>query len=227
MKQDALEIKPIGHSLADYQQMFDLTAADLKKHLLDCLPGPNSFNFEVTAKNGSVISVDPLFSLNYDHMADLAVDYVLAVNSKKTKTLIWQTEEEINNFAKSRCKNMIKFLADYDQGLQEKRYLPASLPNLPFADHSFDLALCSHALFIQDKSPSALVADISEACRVATELRIFPLLDAAGAVSANLGPVILMLQSLKFGVEVRQVPYCIQPHGNAMLRVWAQTCEIT
>ena len=43
---------------------------------------------------------------------------------------------------------MNEFLRDYPAGLTEGRYLNAGLPDLPFADSSFDSALCSHFLFL-------------------------------------------------------------------------------
>jgi len=43
---------------------------------------------------------------------------------------------------------MQEFLADYRAGGREGRYMAATLPHLPFADGAFDLALCSHLLFL-------------------------------------------------------------------------------
>jgi hypothetical protein len=40
------------------------------------------------------------------------------------------------------------FLNDYEQGKAEGRYVDAELPTLPFADKTFDIALCSHLLFV-------------------------------------------------------------------------------
>ena len=43
---------------------------------------------------------------------------------------------------------MRRFLADFARGKCEGRYLDASLPDLPFEDNGFDLALSSHFLFL-------------------------------------------------------------------------------
>jgi ubiquinone/menaquinone biosynthesis C-methylase UbiE len=40
------------------------------------------------------------------------------------------------------------FLDDHVLGRVEGRYVAAELPALPVADASFDLALCSHFLFL-------------------------------------------------------------------------------
>jgi len=39
--------------------------------------------------------------------------------------------------------------------------------------------------------------------------------------------VLLGLQQENFGVEVREVSCALYPEGNAMLRVWAQECEVS
>ena len=67
---------------------------------------------------------------------------------------------------------------------------------------------------------------IRELARVAKEVRIFPLIDRHGQPSPFLGPVLLGLQEGNYGVEVKEVPYHLQPKGNAMLRVWAQQCQL-
>ncbi|WP_210407368.1 class I SAM-dependent methyltransferase, partial [Hydrocoleum sp. CS-953] len=43
---------------------------------------------------------------------------------------------------------MEKFLQYFPNGVEQKRYLTAELPKLPFEDNKFDLALCSHFLFL-------------------------------------------------------------------------------
>ena len=44
-------------------------------------------------------------------------------------------------------KAMKDFLADYENGKKEGRYVNEALPELSFWDGQFDLALCSHFLF--------------------------------------------------------------------------------
>ena len=43
---------------------------------------------------------------------------------------------------------MDRFLDDYDVGRLEGRYVAAEFPAIPFDDCSFDLAVCSHFLFL-------------------------------------------------------------------------------
>jgi ubiquinone/menaquinone biosynthesis C-methylase UbiE len=80
---------------------------------------------------------------------------------------------------------MNDFLVDYPTGKAEGRYIDAELPGLPFVDASFDLALCSHFLFLYTTQLGEAFhrAAIQEMCRVAAEVRIFPLLALGGSQS--------------------------------------------
>ncbi len=74
---------------------------------------------------------------------------------------------------------MNEFLTDYSAGLKEGRYIEAMLPSLQFEDKEFDIALCSHYHFLYSEhlSEDYHMQSIEELCRVASETRIFPLLE--------------------------------------------------
>ena len=101
--------------------------------------------------------------------------------------------------------------------------MDAALPALPFADRSFDLALCSHLLFLYsaqlDEAFHAAAA--LELCRVAAEVRIFPLLALGGRPSPHVEPVAATLRARGYHVSTEAVPYEFQRGGNQMLRVRA------
>jgi len=73
---------------------------------------------------------------------------------------------------------MQAFLDDYELGKRQGRYVNAELPTLPFENGTFHLALCSHFLFLYSTQLGEAFhrAAIHEMCRVAVEVRIFPLL---------------------------------------------------
>ncbi len=52
------KVVPWGRSLDEYRRMFALTDSDLEKRILGCADGPASFNAELTANGGSVVSCD-------------------------------------------------------------------------------------------------------------------------------------------------------------------------
>ena len=93
------------------------------------------------------------------------------------------------------------------------------------SDQQFDLALCLHQLFNEDDLDYQ-VKTLFELCRIAEEVRIFPLLNANGELTPSLGPVMQALQENNFGVEVREVPFEFRNGGNAMLRIWSQSCVV-
>jgi hypothetical protein len=116
---------------------------------------------------------------------------------------------------------MYDFLGDYDQGRDEGRYIPAELPALPFASLSFDLALCSHFLFFYSDSLSYPFHKqaMDELCRVAHEVRIFPLLTYNSEPCAFVTPIVEHLKKAGRIVSIEKVPYEFQRGGNAMMKV--------
>lgn len=75
--------------------------------------------------------------------------------------------------------SMQLFLESYEQRRFNNKYIPASLPALPFKENEFDISLCSHFLFLytDNLSYNFHVDAIREMLRVSKEARIFPLLD--------------------------------------------------
>jgi ubiquinone/menaquinone biosynthesis C-methylase UbiE len=120
-------------------------------------------------------------------------------------------------------KAMQAFLADFNTGLEQGRYVPAELPNLPFFAGTFDLALCSHFLFLYSEHCDAQfhIEALRELCRVAQEVRIFPLLELSGAPSRHLPEVLSALEAGGYIVQIEPVNYEFQKGGNQMLRLVA------
>jgi hypothetical protein len=116
---------------------------------------------------------------------------------------------------------MNHFLADYTDGLGQGRYIEASLPSLPFEDGCFDLALCSHFLFLYGEHLSLdfHMHSILELCRVATEVRIFPLIELDNNPSRYLGKLSDKIQELGGAFEIEEVAYDFQKGGNCMARI--------
>ena len=116
---------------------------------------------------------------------------------------------------------MGQFLADYALGRQEGRYVAGSLPSLPFTEATFDLAVCSHFLFLYSEHLSAAfrVEAIREMLRVAREARVFPLLELGAVRSRHLDAVMRRLGEEGCLAAVERVPYEFQRGGNEMLRV--------
>jgi SAM-dependent methyltransferase len=223
--QSLSEVVPWGRSLAEYVGMFDLTAGDLNRRILDCAAGPASFAAELVAVGGRGVACDPLYRFPADRIAarvEETCPVILSGVEADLDRFVWTRFASPAHLGEARLAAMRRFLADF-AAPRTGRYVAASLPALPFADGAFDLALCSHFLFLYSGMLSAAfhVAAIEELLRVARQVRIFPLLDLAGAESAHLAPTVAALWRLGCQPGIRDVPYEFQRGGNQMLTVAA------
>ncbi len=182
------EIVPLGRSLQEYELMFNFGESDYSKKILGCGDGPASFNAEMTKKGYQVVSIDPIYQFSRKEIKqrfDDSIDLVIEQVNNTPNNWVWTYHKNSEDLRQNRIKAMKFFLEDYPQGLRERRYLVASLPKLPFADGEFDLALCSHLLFLYSDllSLEFHLESIKKLCRVAKEVRIFPLLTLASKPS--------------------------------------------
>ena len=220
-----------GHHVDEYMEMFALTASDMKARILEYGCGASAVNAELHTRGGDVISIDPLFVLDKatlsTQVALVFEDMVARVNRDQDK-FDFSHYGSFEALISMRRQGMTEFFSDFEQGKAQARYLPVDNHQLAFSDFVFDFALSSHYLFaeLDDQDIDFHLQAIRELARVAKEVRIFPLIDRFGQPSPLLGPVLLGLQQENYGVEVREVKYSLQPEGNAMLRVWAQQCQL-
>src|SRR6266480_494056 len=120
-----------------------------------------------------------------------------------------------------RMTAMRDFLTDYPAGKPEGRYISAELPQLPFLDGAFDLALCSHFLFLYSEhfDKNFHLLSLRELCRVAREVRVFPILELGSKRSRHVDEVASKLESEGYEVCIERVAYEFQKGGNEMLRL--------
>ena len=218
------QVVPWGRSFDEYQRMFALTAADLAQPILGCGDGPASFNAEATARGMDVTSCDPIYQFDeaqLRHRIDETSAEVLEQTRRNAHEFAWSTIRSSDELRETRMTAMRLFLDDYALGKARGRYRPEALPALPFADASFGLALSSHFLFLYTTQLGERLhlESMREMCRVASEVRVFPLL-ALGSQPSPLVPVVTAdLQSSGFDVQILPVPYEFQRGGNQMMRV--------
>lgn len=220
-----------GHHLDEYKEMFALSDAEIKGKLLEYGCGASAVNAEICDKS-RIVSCDPLFTLDKGTLstkASLIFEEMVNLVEKHQDKFDFSRYGSLDALAARRRQGMTAFFADYEKGKAEKRYIPATDYTLPFGHFEFDFALSSHYFFadLDDQDVDFHLNVIRELARVAKEVRIFPLIDRHGQLSPFLGPVLLGLQQDGYGVEVREVSYHLQTKGNAMLRVWAQQCQLS
>lgn len=113
--------------------------------VLDCPGGPGSLPARLRREGCDVTAVDPLYALAPDELERRALadlDHTMAVQAT-SPTL--RPDFDLEACRQEHLDTLWEFLAD--RRAHPDRYVAASLPDLPFADGSFDLVLCGHLLF--------------------------------------------------------------------------------
>jgi hypothetical protein len=219
------KVVPWGRSFDEYVRMFALSDGDLAVRILGCGDGPAAFNAEATSHGARVVSCDPLYGHTraaIDARIVATCDIVLEQARRNAGQFVWgRGIASIDELGAVRMRAMRTFLDDYEAGKAAGRYVDASLPGLPFADGEFELALCSHFLFLYSAQfdEAFHVASIRELCRVAAEVRVFPLLALDGSRSVHLDACLAAARSDGIGAAIVPVDYEFQRGGNEMLRL--------
>ena len=215
---------PWGRSLQEYTRMFNLSDEELNLRILGVGDGPASFNSEMNALGHTVLSIDPIYSFSKAQIEGrIEENYEVLISQVKQNSdnFIWDFFSDPAHCGRFRLETMRKFLEDFEVGKVQGRYLPESLPTLNFTDCQFDLALCSHLLFLYSIQLSFDFHrdSIQELCRVSQEVRIFPLL----TLNCEKSPYVALIQShfseAGFTVDICRVPYEFQKGGNEMMRI--------
>lgn len=216
------KVVPWGRSYDEYVSMFGLTEKDLAVRILGCGDGPAAFNSNLTRRGGRVVSIDPIYVFDAAQVRSrIAETYetVIAQMHKNQGDYVWEAISSVEQLGGIRMSAMESFLADFEAGKQEGRYIAGELPILPFKSGQFDIALSSHFLFLYGAHLSAEfhLRALQEMLRVSREVRVFPLLTLDGSPSPHLHFVSERLAKNGFGVEIKRVPYEFQRGGNEML----------
>ena len=172
-----------------------------------------------------VVSVDPLYRLGAEQIEDRIAeiyDEIMEQMLRNKEDYVWAEIGSPEQLGRIRMAVMREFLEDYEWGKDEGRYLPESLPSLSFDDKQFDLAVCSHFLFLYTAQLSLDFhrESVAEMVRVAKEVRIFPLLDLGGTPSPYVGTIASEFEDRNYRVTVETVPYEFQRGSNKMMKIW-------
>ena len=217
-------VVPWGRSFSEYQRMFRLSENNLEVGILGCGDGPASFNAYMHQRGHHVISCDPLYQLTAQQIKeriDATYETVIGQTRQNQDRFVWDVIQSPDELGQIRLAAMNEFLADYESGKGNGRYIAAELPHLPFRSNSFGIAVCSHFLFLYSDNLSLEFHQqaIAEMCRVANDVRIFPILNYNAEPSPFVQPIMGKLTKMGFDVRLELVPYEFQRHGNQMMRV--------
>ena len=203
--------------------MFDLDAESLPNRILDCAAGVSSFVAEVAERGRFAMASDPALALAGERLAELGRDDLArgsAIAEQHSDRFTWDWYGSRDRRTTIRRAALARFLTDVVT--HPHRYVAGALPRLPFGNHTFDLAVCSHLLFTWAEQlgrawhREALI----EMARVAGEVRVFPLVvQGRGEPVPFWDELMEDIAAAGLRTEVRSVPYEFQVGANRMLVV--------
>lgn len=211
-----------SRSFEEYCASFDLDPDRLPVRILDCAAGASDFVAEAAQRGAEPIAADPSYQPGID-VAGLARTGMRSgtgmISSNRDRfTYAWYGSPEARTTMRERA--IERFADDYPA--HPERYLEGELPHLPFAEDAFDLAVSSHLLFTwaTDLDEQWHHKAILELCRVATEVRIFPLvLQETGDPVPFMESLLARLAEAGIAAERNTVAYEFQRGANQMLRL--------
>ncbi|TFG76688.1 MAG: SAM-dependent methyltransferase [Thermodesulfobacteriales bacterium] len=218
-------VVPLGRSFDEYRLMFNLSKSDLGKRIIGVGDGPASFNAEMNEMGKTVVSVDPIYffsAKDISHKFNKVFDNIIEQVKNTPGDWTWTYHMSPDDLRNHRIEALDRFTSDFEQGKKEGRYITGELPALQFQDGAFNIALCSHLLFLYSEhyDYNFHKASVYEMLRVSEEVRIFPLLDLMLRRSPYIGPLIKELERDGYKVKIKKVPYEIQRGGNEMMWVF-------
>lgn len=217
---DAFEVDDeyllIGRTYEEYAAMFGVD--ELSGRVLDCGSGVSSFVVEARERGIDAIGVDPTYT---DSRGTLATDARrarrdnVAQLSEKRDRYVWSFYGGLDERGDYLERASERFLDNFPDG----PYVAAGLPELPFRDDTFDLAVSGNLLFLYDDRLDLEfhVAAVQELARVADEVRVFPLASLDRTQSQYVEPCLEKLRAAGHTPELRDVSYEFQPGATTVL----------
>jgi hypothetical protein len=166
--------------------------------VLDVAGGASSFTADARRLGIFAEAADPLYDKSSEEIAVHGfqeIDVVAAKMEKLKDVYDWSYYGSVERHKAGRIAALERFLQDYENREETKRYHQASLPSLPFDDNSFELVLCSHFLFLYEEQFDfdfhlAAVGELLRVCKPGGEVRIYPLLSFKTAEYSRLPDLI-------------------------------------
>ena len=223
-KLDLERIVFIGRTFEEYLDMFSLSTEELRgKKILDCPAGGCSFT---AIGNKSGLNVTACDIAYYHSGEDLKnkglqdIEHTMEHMEKAQENYKWDYFGDVSGLKKHRLNALQHCTNDMKEC--NERYIPVTLPSLPFENEEFDLLLSAHFLFMYSDrlDYSFHLETLNELLRVTKEeIRIFPLVDLEGKRSKHLDQLISYLITCGYTVEEEMVPYEFQLNANSMLKI--------
>lgn len=221
---DLKNVAFIGRTYWEYMDMFALDERELLNGpVLDCPAGPSSFTAEAGARGHRVTACDMLYNLparELEAMGNRDMDIIRPQMEESAHLFHWDYYGDQTGHMRNRAAALARFIADYEAGAKNGRYVYAELPRLPFADRSFALVLSSHFLFVYgDRLPPSFHAQsLKEMARVSYgETRVYPLIGHDARPYPDMDVVLKLLELNGVRAETRPTPFEFLKGAKKML----------
>ncbi|WP_132059762.1 hypothetical protein [Halorussus amylolyticus] len=216
----------IGRTLTEYERMFDLDLSAWEgESVLDCPGGACAFVAAANASGIDAVGVDLLYDVPPEDLrakCEADIDTAIAGFDGVEDQFVWSFYDDVADVRAHWTAAYQRFIDDYERHYDGDRYLPAKLPDLPFADDSFSLVLSAHLMFLyMDKLDHDFhVESLRELARVAREeVRVYPLARFDGERYSRLDDLRETLSDEGYATEIRSVPFEFQRGATEMLVV--------
>ena len=175
-----------GRTWEECLGMYALKASDLTGiKVLDCPGGPDALVAEGLERGCDIRAVDPQYDADVDVLAERGRKEIIETMEQwqRDPETAWG-DEKARKFKDLKLSALNSFIAAFQK--HPERYISGSLPDLPFPDDSFDLALSGNFLFVyasvergglmshDDMGLEFHLESVRELVRVAREVRMFP-----------------------------------------------------
>jgi hypothetical protein len=207
--------------------MFSLSEEEMQgKKILDCPAGACSFTAVGNKLGLDVTACDIAYyhsgeDLKHKGLQD--IEHAMEHMQKAQNNYKWDYFNDIEGLRKYRLNALQNCTNDLKES--SERYIPVTLPSLPFENAEFDLLLSAHFLFMYaDRLDYSFhIETLNELLRVTKEeVRIFPLVDLEGKRYKHLDQLIRYLVDKGYIVEEVKVSYEFQTNANSMLKIKKQ-----
>lgn len=224
VKLDLSSIVFIGRTFDEYLTMFNLTKEELEgQTILDCPAGACSFTALASKFGANVTATDIAYYYDFQQLEEKGIqDLEHAMNNmeKVQNNYLWNYFKSVSGLKNHRTQALIDSTNDMKRS--PNRYVPSTLPTLPFDDKQFDITLSAHFLFTYaDRLDYDFhLQTLQELLRVTKqEIRIFPLVDLSCNRYEHLDKLIASLQQQGYSTVEIKVPYEFQKGANSMLKI--------
>lgn len=214
-------VVPWGRNFSEYQLMFELDDGDVHKKIAGFGDGPASFNYEATRQGYCVTSFDPVYRFSRNDLEKRIDEVRITVMQQMKDNMdhyVWTNIKDLEELENTRMSAMRLFLADYERGKSENRYVCHELPGrLPYEDNAFDIGLSSHFLLMYTAlGYDFQIQSMTEMLRVCREIRIFPIVDLDANETDLISNVIEYFRN-RYDVEIIETKYEFQRNANKLL----------